>query len=294
MSRWEGVFPILLTTFEEDGSLDLKSQLQLVDYLLAAKAHGIALFGNASEGYTLSNAERVELMRKIIPHVRRRVPVIVSSGHTGTDCAAALSKEAQGLGADGLMILPPYYMKPDGAGLMHYYQVISNAVSIPIMVQDAPLMTQVAMPPALLARMAEQIEHVQYAKIEAAPTAVKVSEVRDAAGDKLTLFGGLNGQFFLEELNRGATGTMPGSDLIPQFVELWDAHRSGNADDARKIFRRILPLIRYELQPGLGVSAMKLNLKELGVVKTSAVRHPTRALDRKGVEELAELRAEVG
>jgi len=294
MSRWEGVFPILLTTFEEDGSLDLKSQLQLVDYLLAAKAHGIALFGNASEGYTLSNAERVELMRKIIPHVRRRVPVIVSSGHTGTDCAAALSKEAQDLGADGLMILPPYYLKPDGAGLMHYYKVISNAVSIPMMVQDAPLMTQVAMPPALLARMAEEIEHVQYAKIEAAPTAVKVSEVRDAAGDKLTLFGGLNGQFLLEELNRGATGTMPGSDLIPQFVELWDAYRSGNADDARKIFRRILPLIRYELQPGLGVSAMKLNLKKLGVVKTSAVRHPTRALDRKGVEELAELRAEVG
>jgi 2-keto-3-deoxy-L-arabinonate dehydratase len=293
MARWEGIFPIALTTFDDQGALDLKSQLALIDYLIDVGAHGVALFGNASEGYTLSGAERIELMRSIIPHVRKRLPVIVSSGHTGTDCAVAMSREAEELGADGLMILPPYYLRPDGAGIMYYYKAISDAVSIPIMVQDAPLMTQVAMPSSLLARMAKEIEHIEFAKIEAPPTSLKISEVVHMCGSDLTIFGGLNGQFLLEELSRGAVGTMPGSDLIPEFVQLWDLYISGQTEQARSLFRRMLPLLRYELQPGLGVSAMKHNLKAAGVISGAGVRHPTKTLDPIGLAELKVLRDEI-
>lgn len=290
MSNFAGIFPIVNTTFHEDGSLDLDSQVRLVRFLLECGAHGLGLFGTASEGYTLSPDERVQLMRLIVREVDGRVPVVVSTGHTGTDVAVMLSQQAESEGADALMVLPPYFLKPDADGIFEYFRAISEAVSIPIMVQDAPLMTQVAMGPPLLARMARELAHVRYAKIEAPPTAPKITDIKRAAGNDLLLFGGLNGQFLLEELGRGADGTMPGSDLTAVFVRIWTSWQKNQRDEAREEFSRYLPLIRYELQPGLGVSVMKLNLFEWGVIANTRVRHPTRTVDEIGRQELAALR----
>jgi 2-keto-3-deoxy-L-arabinonate dehydratase len=291
MTKLEGVYPILNTTFHDDGSLDLASQARLVEYLLEAGAHGLGLFGNASEGYTLNGSEREQILKLVCKEVNCRVPLVVSSGHTGTDGAVELSREAEGLGADALMVLPPYYLKTDADGLMYYFESIGKAVSIPIMVQDAPLMTQVAMPPALLARMGREIERVQYAKVEAPPTAPKVSAVVAAGG--ITVFGGLNGQFLIEEVQRGARGVMPGSDMIAMFVDIWNLLAGGELTEAWRIFTRTLPLIRFELQPGMGVAAMKHNLMAAGVIGSARVRHPTASLDAQSLKELEFLRAHV-
>jgi 4-hydroxy-tetrahydrodipicolinate synthase len=283
------VFPIVITPFDESGRIDLDSQRNVVLYLIDSGAHGLGLLANASEAYSLSNQERSELMRTIIREVNGRVPVVVSTGYTGTDIAVQLSQEAQQEGADAVMVLPPYYVRPDPAGIFHYFQKISDAISIPIMVQDAPLLTQVPLGSQLLARLAREIEHVRYAKVEAPPTAPKITEVASLAGDSLILFGGLNGNFMLEELGRGACGIMPGSDLIPQFVQIWDLFQRGHAGEARAEFTRCLPLIRYELQPGLGVSVMKHNLQAAGMIRSVRVRHPTSTLDRIGVKEVEAL-----
>lgn len=293
MQPLSGIYPILNTTFHDDGTLDLASQIRLVDHLLEQGAHGLGLFGNASEGYALESDERVKLMKEIERAVNGRVPLVASSGHTGTDAAVRLSREMQDLGASALMVLPPYFLKTDGDGLLYYFDAISRAVSIPIMVQDAPLMTQVAMPPGLLARMAREIEHVRYAKVEAPPTAPKVSAVIAAAGDALTVFGGLNCQFLIEEFERGARGSMPGSDLIGDLVAVWNSLESGDSETAWRGFTRILPLLRFELQPGMGVSAMKNNLKAAGVIASTKVRHPTATLDATSLAELAVLRERV-
>jgi 2-keto-3-deoxy-L-arabinonate dehydratase len=285
-----GVFPIVNTPFHTDGSVDHASQDRLVDHLLEQGAHGLGLFGNASEGYTLSAAERIDLMKRITKRVDGRVPLVASSGHTGTDAAVELSRELAGLGADCLMVLPPYYLKTDADGLLHYFEAISAAVDIPIMVQDAPLMTQVAMPPALLGRMGREIEHVEYVKIEAAPTPTKVSAVAQQAGASLTLFGGLNCQFFIEEWHRGARGQMPGSDRTRDLVAIWEHLEAGREDAAWKVFCRVLPLLRFQLQPGLGVSAQKHNLVAAGVIASARVRHPTATLDGDSLRELARLR----
>jgi len=171
---------------------------------------------------------------------------------------------------------------------MFYYEAISRAVNIPIMVQDAPLMTQVAMPASLLCRMGREIEHVIYAKVEAPPTAPKISAVTANGG--IVSFGGLNGNFIIEEFHRGALGTMPGSDMIDSFAVIWNALETGNEQAAWSTFARILPLIRFELQPGLGVSAMKHNLRAAGVIKSSYVRHPTGCIDAAARKELDFLR----
>jgi 2-keto-3-deoxy-L-arabinonate dehydratase len=288
-----GIVPIVVTTFHEDGSLDLESQRRLIRHLLDQGVHGLALFGNASEGYALTNSEREELLGITLKEVKGSVPVIASTGHNGTHAAVELSRAAEKAGADALMVLPPFYVKPDGQGIYDYFAAISQAVRIPIMVQDAPLMTQVPMPAALLARMSNELEHVRYVKVEAPPTAPKITELLQMAKGNITLFGGLNGNFLIEELDRGAVGTMPGSDLCAPFGRVWNAYQSGDRARARMEFQKMLPLIRYEIQPGLGVSVMKLNLKARGIIACAAVRPPTKAVDPIGLKEVEELRGEL-
>jgi 2-keto-3-deoxy-L-arabinonate dehydratase len=288
--KLEGVYPILLTTFHDDGSLDVDSQRRLIHFLLDQGAHGLGLFGNASEGYALSSGERRQLLALITHEVDGRVPLVASSGHTGTHVAVELSRESEDLGADALMVLPPYYLKTDGEGLVHYYGEIANAVKIPVMVQDAPALTTVAMPPSLLAKLAREIPGVRYVKVEAAPTTPKFSAIARETGEKLVLFGGLNGNFYLEELARGSRGVMPGSDMIDLFVRVWDHWHAGQREEAWDVFTQMLPLVRFELQPGLGVSAMKHNLKAAGVIQSTRVRHPTATLDREALAELDFLR----
>jgi 2-keto-3-deoxy-L-arabinonate dehydratase len=285
----QGILPIVNSTFHQDGSIDMESQLSLVRHLISQGVHGVALFGNASEGYTLSEEERSKILKAVVAEVAGQVPVIVSTGHTGTDQAVRQSLEASDMGADALMVLPPYLLKPDGQGVFEYFNAISNAVSIPIMVQDAPLMTQVPMPVALLARMAKELEHVTYVKVEAPPTAPKISDLVQQAGNSVVALGGLNANFLIEELDRGAQGTMPGCDLCASFVKIWDLYKAGERTQARRLFTNILPLIRYELQPGLGVSVMKHNLAREGIIACARVRHPTRHLDAVAQREAEEL-----
>src|SRR5256885_16792590 len=108
MTKLEGVYPILNTTFLDDGSLDLASQARLVKHLLEAGAHGLGLFGNASEGYTLNAREREQILKLVRREAGGRVPLVVSSGHTGTDGAVESSRLAEDQGADALMVLPPF------------------------------------------------------------------------------------------------------------------------------------------------------------------------------------------
>jgi 2-keto-3-deoxy-L-arabinonate dehydratase len=293
MTHFAGIYPIVATTFENDGTLDLESQRRLVRFLLESGAHGLGLFGNASEGYTLADDERRELSRVILDEVAGAVPVVISSGHSGTDQAVRLSVEAEAAGASALMVMPPSFMKPDAEGVFQYFKALSNAVRIPIMVQDAPLMTQVPLGPDLLVRMARDLEQVRLVKVEAPPTPRKISRLREVAGDSLTLFGGLNGNFLLEELARGSAGTMPGCDMTDAFVRMWSAHQTGDEAAARAEFMRCLPLIRYELQPGMGTAVMKQNLFDAGIIASPRTRHPTRSLDATDIAEVRALRSEL-
>ncbi|MEZ5365404.1 MAG: dihydrodipicolinate synthase family protein [Bryobacterales bacterium] len=286
----KGVIPILATPFFEDGSVDLDSQRRLADDLIEQGAHGLGVFGNAGEGYALLSSEKRELMQTIARHVDGRVPLVAGVGATGTLAAVEDCRMLEGLGANALMVLPPYYLKPDGEGVVAFYRAISDAVTIPIMVQDAPMLSGVAMPPALLARLGREVERVAYAKVEAPPTAPKITAVAGAVGEAVTLMGGLNGQFMIEEIQRGARGVMPAADMTSLFVAIWNALEAGDAGQAWEVFVRALPLIRYELQPGLGVSAAKHNLVSRGIIKTATVREPTRSLDAAGLDELAQLR----
>ncbi|MBI1354210.1 MAG: dihydrodipicolinate synthase family protein [Acidobacteria bacterium] len=289
----QGIIPILATPFHEDGSIDYDGQLRVVDHLLEQGAHGLAAFGNAGEGYTLLASEKRQLLDAIVKRVAGRAPVVVGVGVTGTEQAAEAAREAAGQGADALMVLPPYYLKPDADGVVFFFETVAKAAGIHVMIQDAPLLTGVPMPPPLIARMGREIEHVDSVKVEQPPTAPKVSKVCAAAGDSLTVLGGLNGQFMIEEIRRGARGQMPAADMTALYVAVWDALEAGDDERAWDVFTKMLPLVRFELQPGLGVSAVKHNLVARGVIESARVRHPTHSLDAAALAELAVLRRRV-
>ena len=288
--KLEGIIPILATPFHEDGSVDLDGQLRVVDHLLEQGAHGLAAFGNAGEGYTLLPEERRLLLTAIVKHTAGRAPIVVGIGATGADQAAAAAKEAVDLGADALMVLPPYYLKPDADGLGYFFEAVAAAAGKHVMVQDAPLLSGVPMPPPLLARLGRDIEHIDSVKVEQPPTAPKITKVCDAAGDSLTVLGGLNGQFMIEEIRRGARGQMPAADMTALYVQVWSQLEAGDDAGAWATFTKMLPLVRFELQPGLGVSAVKHNLVARGVIQSAKVRNPTQALDAQGLRELELLR----
>lgn len=275
----EGVYPILATPFTDTGEVDEASLRELVRFLLHAKVNGIALFGNASEMYTLLDRER-ELIADIVKdEVKGRVPLVFGSGHTGLEGAVQLSKWAQKAGADALMVLPPYMVKPDGKRMVEYFAAIAKAVDLPIMLQDAPIASGIAIPVATMVKLAKEFDNIAYVKVEAPPTTVKITEVIEQSEGRLAVFGGLNGNYYYEELCRGAVGTMPACEFPDVCVNIYEQFRAGNKDAARALFYQYLPFIRIGTIPGFAMAVHKEVLKAGGVIRSAHVRNPNAPID---------------
>lgn len=275
----EGVYPILATPFTEAGEVDEQSLRELVRFQLQAKVNGIALFGNASEMYTLLEREREMIADIVNDEVKGKVPLVFGSGHTGLEGAVMLSKWAQKAGADALMVLPPYMVKPDGKRMYEYFAAIAKAVDIPIMLQDAPIASGVNIPVAAMAKLAKDFENISYVKVEAPPTTVKITEVIEQSEGRLTVFGGLNGMYYYEELCRGAVGTMPACEFPDVCVQIYQLFVSGEKEAARELFYQYLPFIRIGTIAGFAMSVHKEVLKAGGVIQSAYVRNPNAPID---------------
>lgn len=275
----EGIYPILATPFTSTGEVDEQSLRELVRFQLQAKVDGIALFGNASEMYTLLDKERELIAEVVVDEVKGRVPLVFGSGHTGLEGAVQLSKWAQKAGADALMVLPPYMVKPDGQRMYDYFAAISRAVDIPIMLQDAPIASGISIPVPLMVKLAKDFDNITYVKVEAPPTTVKITEVIKQSEGRLTVFGGLNGNYFYEELNRGAVGMMPACEFPDICVQIYQLFKAGDRDAARTLFYQYLPFIRIGTIPGFAMAVHKEVLKAGGVIHSAYVRNPNAPID---------------
>ncbi|MFN9369318.1 MAG: dihydrodipicolinate synthase family protein, partial [Planctomycetia bacterium] len=177
--RYRGLFPVVPTTFTPDGGLDLASQRRAVDFMIDAGSDGLCILANFSEQFLLADEEREILARTVLEHVAGRVPVIVTTTHFSTAVCAARSRRAQEMGAAMVMIMPPYHgatFRVSEGQIFEFYDRVSAAIDIPIMVQDAPA-AGTPMTAAFLARMAREIGHLAYFKIEVPGAAVKLREM---------------------------------------------------------------------------------------------------------------------
>ena len=140
-ARYKGVFPVVPTTFTEAGELDLDSQRRCVDFMIDAGSNGLCIHANYSEQFSLSDVERETITRTVLEHVAGRVPVIVTTSHYATSICAARSRSAQDMGAAMVMVMPPYHgatIRVAEERIVEFFTRLSDAISIPIMIQDAP------------------------------------------------------------------------------------------------------------------------------------------------------------
>jgi dihydrodipicolinate synthase/N-acetylneuraminate lyase len=274
--RYQGVFPVVPTTFTESGALDIPSQLRCVDFMIDAGSTGLCILANFSEQFVLSDDDRETLVAVILKHVAGRVPVIVTTTHFGTQVCAARSKRAQDLGAAMVMVMPPYHgatIRASEEKIVEFYSRLSDAISIPIMIQDAPV-SGTSLPVGLLARMAKEIEHVAYFKIESAGAASKLRELIRVGGDAIEgPWDGEEAISLLPDLEAGATGAMTGGAYPDGIREIMDAWQAGRKNGAATAYAKWLPLINYENRQG-GILTAKALMKAGGIIACESPRHP--------------------
>jgi 4-hydroxy-tetrahydrodipicolinate synthase/2-keto-3-deoxy-L-arabinonate dehydratase len=278
--RFQGIFPVAPTTFHPSGDLDLESQKRCIDFMIDSGVDGICILANFSEQFALSDDERDLLTRTVLEHVAGRVPVIVTTTHYSSAVCAARSRRARELGAAMLMVMPPYHgatFRVPEPGIYEFFAALSDAVDIPIMIQDAPA-AGTPMSAAFLARMAREIEHVAYFKIETAGAATKLRELIRLGGAAVEgPWDGEEGITLLPDLDAGATGSMTGGAYADGIRPIIEAHRSGDRETAFALYQRWLPLINYENRQS-GILSAKVLMKEGGVIACDAPRHPMPSL----------------
>ena len=287
-----GVFPIAPTPFSEAGDLDLEGQRRVLDCVIDQGVDGVCILANYSEQFALSDVERDTLLDLCLGHVAGRVPVIVTCSHFSTRLAVERARRAEAAGARMVMLMPPYHgasLRADDAGVYEFFARVAEAVSVPIMVQDAPL-SGVTLSVSLLARLARELGRVRYFKIEVPGTAAKLHALLEAAGEAIAgPFDGEESITLMADLDAGATGTMP-SALLPDLIRpIVEHHRAGRRAVASAQYARILPLVNFENRQ-CGLRATKAVMAEGKVIRSEAVRHPLTPLTpaaRAGLLELA-------
>ena len=292
-ARYKGVFPVVPTTFNDAGELDLPSQFRCIDFMIEAGSTGLCILANFSEQFLLSDDEREVLTAAILKHVAGRVKVIVTTTHFGTKVCVERSRRAQDMGAAMVMVMPPYHgatLRASEEKIYEFYAALSEAIDIPIMIQDAPI-SGTPLSASFLARMAKEIKQVAYFKIETAGAAIKLRELIRLGGDAVEgPWDGEEAITLLHDLDAGATGAMTGGAYPDGIRMIIDAYAAGNREEAIVQFNRWLPLINYENRQG-GILTAKTLMKEGRIISCDATRHPFPTMHpqvRKGLIETAQ------
>ncbi|CAB3785510.1 L-2-keto-3-deoxyarabonate dehydratase [Paraburkholderia caffeinitolerans] len=273
---YRGVFPVMPTIFTETGELDLDGQRRCTDFMIDAGSNGLCILANFSEQFSLTDAERDTVMRTVLEHVAGRVPVIVTTSHFSARVCAERSRTAQDAGAAMVMVMPPYHgatLRASEAAIYAFFRAVSDAITIPVMIQDAP-MSGTALSVPFLARMARELDNVGYFKIEVPQAAAKLRELIAVGGD--TILGPWDGEeaiTLIADLEAGATGAMTGGGFPDGIRRIVDAWAAGQTEAAEEEYQRWLPLINHENRQG-GIATAKALMKAGGVIASDAVRAP--------------------
>ena len=286
-----GILPVAPTPFHDDGSVDEVGMRRVLDCLIDQGVDAICILANYSEQFVLSDDERAKLMRISLEHVAGRVPVIVTTSHFYTGIAVERARAAQEMGAAMVMMMPPYHgmgLKADNEGVVEHFAAVNDAITIPIMVQDAPL-SGVTLSVSLLVRMARELENVSYFKIECPFAADKIAALINAGGDKIVgPFDGEEAVTLLADLDAGCTGTMT-SGLFPEHIgPIVASYLSDDKGKALAGWQKCLPLINHENRQ-CGLRACKTVYAEGGVIGSDRVRHPLRPMSERTKSRLLSL-----
>lgn len=288
LPRLDGVIPIVATPFNDDESLDLPSLDRMIRFFGAMGCNGVTLLGVLGESNRLTDAERRALVQTAVA-AAGTMPVIVGCSHSGTAATVALCDEAANQGARAVMIAPSKQPVPSDESVFTYYSRIAEKIRLPIVLQDHPASTEVHMPVPLILRIAREVPAIVAVKAEAVPSPPKIAALRPAlaAERNIPILTGLGGLYGLFDLERGSDGYNTGFAFPEILIAIVNAFRAENVDTAWEIYRRYLPLIVYEQQPGLAIR--KEILRRRGLIDSARVRHPGATIDAATALQLSAL-----
>lgn len=270
----KGICPIAAMPFTTSGAIDYDSLRNLIWSLKSC--HALTLFGIAGEFYKLSDAERLETAACFITETRAAgIPSIVSVTNHATDLAVQEAQRWQELGADTLMLLPPFFLKPSAAAIEAHIRAVASAVSIPVMLQYAPEQTGVTIAPGVMQRLSEEFDTLEYFKIECRPPGPYITDLHTRTSGRAQIFVGNAGFQMIEAFDRSAIGVMPGASMFDLYLRVYDAYQLGNRQEAFRVhdvILRILNHIRQDVE--MIIAYEKRILYRRGIIATDVCRTP--------------------
>jgi 4-hydroxy-tetrahydrodipicolinate synthase len=283
-----GVIPILATPFNDDESPDFASLERLIAFVAGLGVDGITLLGVLGESNRLTDVERSDLIRTAV-RVADKLPVIVGTSHTGTAATIALGREAADLGASAIMVAPSKQPTPSDAAVFEYFRRVGAQSSLPVVLQDHPVSTEVHMPVDLILRIVREVPTIACIKAEATPSPARIGQIKEglAALRPVPVLTGLGALYGIFDLERGSDGFNTGFAFPEVLLALMRAIRAGDFERAFRVFTRYLPLMVFEQQPGLAIR--KDLLRRRGLLASNRVRHPGATIDPKTAVQLQRL-----
>ena len=283
--KFRGSYTVTITPFNEDGKrIDFRAWEKFLDWQMACDVPGIIILGTTGEFLTISDDERHEFVEKTVKYCNGRMDVLVGTMNAHTPRAVAYSVEAETLGADGLMIIPPYYYTPTEDEIFNYYRAICEKVSIPIMLYNNPFTSNVDMSARFVARLTRAFEQVRYIK-EASQAAGRVYDMIEETDGVMNVFAG---QRIVESYLEGAVGYVnPYGNYIPRASRaICDYIVDGRWDDAKMIQRLINKMqeIINEGHPTYGHQCYSKALAAAAGYPVGGVRPPLMTFEQLGEE----------
>lgn len=276
-SGLSGICPIVATPFTPDGAVDFDSFRRLVQFLIECGCPGLTLFGIAGEYYKLADEESCQLVEILVEECRRaRITSIISVTQHATECAIRQAKYLESAGADILMLLPPFFLKPSANEVCAHSLAVGHAVKIPVMLQYAPEQTGVAIAPDVLARLHRESLNISYYKIECRPPGAYISRLLELTEGAVIVFIGNAGFQIIEGMDRGAVGAMPGCSMVDLYLELERLYRAGDRPSALRMHALILPMLNHIRQDvEMIIACEKKILHRRGIIASDRCRRPT-------------------
>ena len=259
---WSGVFPAATTQFDPSLEVDLPATQGVQKALLRDGVHGLVLMGTVGEGNSLTAEEKRLVLGAAVEASEGKVPVIAGVSEFTTAAAARFARDAERIGAAGLMVLPAMVYVPTAVELEHHFRTVAGATGLPIMLYNNPPCYRVNIDIPTLGRLTDVANIVSIK--ESAPDSRRFTDMINAFGDRFVLFAGLDDIAF-EALTLGAKGWVSGlTNAFPvESLLLYEALRTGDLDAARRIYRWFMPLLHLDSEHDL-VQSIKLAEQIMG------------------------------
>jgi dihydrodipicolinate synthase/N-acetylneuraminate lyase len=289
-----GIIPIVAAVFTDNGLLDEDGFQALVRYLLTTGVSAVTLFGLATEFYKLTDDDRACMQRLLLAETSRSESVagIISITDHSWEVASQRARAAEAQGADGLMILPPYFLGPSEGAILEHLKRVIGSVKIPVIVQYAPMQTGVRISPDVFLKLYDSLPNAEFIKVETQPPGRYVSQLIDGSQGRLKSLVGYAGVQMPDVLSRGAVGIQPGCSFAEIYIELWKLWQVDKTAFL-VLHNKLLPYISYWMQSvELIIKAEKVILKQRGIIASDYCRNPAYALDQHELNQINQFMTE--